>query len=125
MLHRQPPQPNQEHAQPLPSSDTETSRHHQPSVVETLEYRRFTEFCEACRQYRYIGLCYGPPGVGKTVSAQAYARWDQLLATQQRPAEEPGALDPTPYHAVLYTPPVVHTPQRLARDITESCLLLD
>ena len=94
-------------------------------VITTKEHRRFVEFCEACRQYRYIGLCYGPPGVGKTVSAQAYARWEQILASQRRPPEEPLALDPAHCHTVLYTPPVVHTPQRLARDITEACLLLD
>lgn len=114
MLHPQPQQKNQENGQPLLSSVTETSKYHPPMVVETLEHRRFTEFCDACRRYRYIGLCYGPPGVGKTLSARTYSRWDKVNQSDRwhaGPTETP-LLD-----TVFYTPDVVNAPGNILSGI--------
>ena len=58
------------------SKDTATSSR---AFVETIEHSRFVEFCDACRHFRYIGLCYGPPGIGKTLSAVRYSRADQIV----------------------------------------------
>jgi DNA transposition AAA+ family ATPase len=88
--------------------------------IVTKEHRRFVEFCDACRRYRYIGLCYGPPGVGKTVSARTYSRQDpveHLLANYHMldlPVQ-PEVLQGT---TVFYTPPVANSPSRLEKEIT-------
>jgi len=47
-------------------------------IIETKEYKRFAEFCDACIKYKYIGICYGLPGVGKTLSSRYYSNWDYI-----------------------------------------------
>jgi hypothetical protein len=97
---------------PLPnSSATATSS---PDFIETLEYRRFVEFCDACRQYRYIGLCFGPPGVGETLSAMRYSRLEKIGAYD--PAIEEAPLAPM-LDTVFYTPLVMNSPSRVDTDI--------
>src|ERR1019366_5309238 len=94
----------------LNSRDTGTSSKRPSFMVETLEHRRFIEFCDACRRYRYIGLCFGAPGVGKTLSARSYSRCETIKESERwttGPAE--GALLDT----VFYTPSVVNTPRTI------------
>jgi DNA transposition AAA+ family ATPase len=86
--------------------------------VVTNEHRRFAEFCDACRRYRYIGLCYGAPGVGKTLSAANYtysARLETLAASRLGIEAEwaVGAVRTT----VFYTPEVVNSPSRIEQAI--------
>ncbi len=91
------------------------------TFLVTKEYRRFAEFCDACRRYRYIGLCYGPPGVGKTLSARHYTQWD-LVETRlhsvrynEAPAREIGSC-----RSVFYTPEVGTTPKRIGAELTRT-----
>lgn len=91
-----------------------------PPFVETKEYRRFAEFCDACRRYRYIGLCHGPPGVGKTLSARHYARWEELepaFAEQRSTLDPPARPELAACRTVVYTPSMVTTPKRLDSEL--------
>ena len=91
-----------------------------PEFIVTTEYRRFVEFCDACRQARYIGLCYGVPGVGKSASARQYARWDELEAVLGPPPHRHDGIPPPdsgPWQTILYTPGVVNTPRIIERDV--------
>ena len=42
--------------------------------IQTKEYLRFEEFAQSCTQYKYIGICHGNPGVGKTYTANEYTQ---------------------------------------------------
>jgi len=93
----------------------------QLTFLVTKEYRRFVEFCEACRRDHYIGLCSGPPGVGKTLSARHYARWDAVtaaLAAWQQTLDAEIAPELATSHALVYTPTIHGTPRRMAEELT-------
>src|SRR5881227_2642640 len=86
--------------------------------VVTKEYRRFAEFCDACRRYRYIGLCYGPPGVGKTLSARHYADWDLVASADPYAGRAAFRSDEVPGDGcILYTAAVVNSPLRIEDEI--------
>ncbi|WHP16527.1 AAA family ATPase [Cellulomonas sp. ES6] len=90
--------------------------------IVTKEHRRFTEFADSVRRGRTIGMCFGPAGVGKTVSARRYAHWDQAheLLTDWGPRSDD---DAKIYAALaknrtaLYTPGVLTTPRLLREDL--------
>jgi DNA transposition AAA+ family ATPase len=91
----------------------------------TSEYRRFAEFCDACRHYRYIGLCYGPPGVGKTLSARHYADWDRFeVLPSVWQADDKALAAFAGADAVLYTPEIVNSPSTVATGVRNLCTTL-
>jgi DNA transposition AAA+ family ATPase len=108
----QQPNPQQSNQHP-PSNDTGTNSR-PPGIVQTLQHRRFSEFCDACRRYGYIGLCYGPPGVGKTLSARSYSRWDRVKQSDRWGS---GLTEDPLLDTVFYTPDVVNAPGSIASSI--------
>ena len=92
------------------------------TFIATKEHRRFVEFADAVRREGYIGLCFGPAGVGKTLSARRYAHWDlaePLIDTWGPRADS----DADVYAAlarsrtVIYTPPVKAAYKQLVSDL--------
>lgn len=95
-----------------------------PGFLVTKEYRRFEEFCGACQRERYIGICYGPPGVGKTLSARQYAKWGLLEGRDPLSAGEIVPIEIADCRSVLYTPPVTNTPRAVRSSLGDGLILL-
>ena len=97
------------------------SRRTGPFIV-TKEHRRFIEFSDAVRRHRYVGLCYGPAGVGKTLSARHYANWDLseplLLSWGTRdPSDAKVYAALADSRAVFYTPTVNESLRELREEL--------
>lgn len=70
------------------------------------------------KRHRFIGLCYGPPGVGKSQSARHYSQWDMIEAHDLLDREAttlPPALQNC--RTVFYTPSVANTPRSIDREV--------
>jgi len=88
--------------------------------IVTKEYRRFTEFADAVRRACYIGLCYGQPGVGKTLSARRYSCWHELGPLLQAARHHfTEGRDRADWHTLLYTPTVSATPRTIDKELTQ------
>ena len=104
---------------PPPHADTLAA------FVTTREHRRFTEFADTVRSHRYIGLCYGPPGVGKTRSARNYAGTDEWEQWHPLSRSE-GALPPVPEavqrsRTAFFTPTVAATIKQIDQGLPRVC----
>lgn len=95
-----------------------------PFFLVTKEHRRFEEFCNACRRHRYVGLCYGAPGVGKTLSARNYARWDIMEGRDPLDGNTPVPKELGECRTLFYTARVTNTPRQVEDDITDGMFIL-
>ncbi|WP_313352221.1 ATP-binding protein, partial [Paracoccus sp. (in: a-proteobacteria)] len=80
--------------------------------VETREHARFSEFALACTTDRYIGVCHGRPGVGKTRSAHQYAACPDLsgyIPVKPITPDIAGAIEGC--RGLFFTAPVSNTPK--------------
>ena len=85
----------------------------------TRQHRRFVEFADAVRRHRYIGVCYGAPGLGKTLSARTYAAaddYDHWFANRyRRDSVMPTTLVNS--RTLMYTPELTITARRLNLEV--------
>ncbi len=98
------------------------------AFIATKEHRRFIEFATAVRKHRYIGLCFGPAGVGKTLSARRYAHWDEaepiLEGWGLREADDAGVREMLAHSRTVFHTPAVLGTLRDLRDTMANSLVI-
>ncbi|MHA7210468.1 AAA family ATPase [Arthrobacter sp. MDT1-65] len=94
-----------------------------PPFLSTREHRRFTEFADAVRTHRYIGLCWGPPGIGKTLSARHYAAVDDWEQWHTAFTDQSGSVPPRALEArtAFFTPTVAATVRQIDTGLPKAC----
>lgn len=90
--------------------------------IITKEYRRFVEFCNACKKEKYIGLCYGPAGVGKSMAANQIAQWQSItheleIKRQQLMNYTWPLFNMQDLDTIIYTTPVINSANSVSNNI--------
>ncbi|TDE11008.1 AAA family ATPase [Dyadobacter psychrotolerans] len=89
------------------------------SFILTQEFKRFEEFVNSCVDYRYIGVCYGEPGVGKSLAAAYYTKWREELTSENLVSDislENSSMAKI-CKGVFVTVPVTNTPKTIRYEI--------
>jgi len=102
------------------------------NFISTKEYKKFEEFCNSCKDYNYIGLCHGVPGIGKTLSAHRYSNWRNLktfydanlLALIQTPQSIVITEKLVQCDTIMETASSTNTPARIEKSIYHSAYVL-
>lgn len=90
-----------------------------PQFIVTKQHKRFTDFCDACRENRYIGVCTGRAGVGKTWSGLVYTRWDLIAPTCSGiPIIPPPSPEVAGCRSIFYAPEPETTPKGVKNDVS-------
>lgn len=104
-------------------NDSAPPRPELPLFHSTREHRRFTEFADTVRAHRCIGLCWGPPGVGKTLSARHYAGADDWEQWQAFVTDDLGPIPPRVLEArtAIFTPTGAATVRQIDVGLPRAC----